>query len=120
MIVVALLSILSSIALPAYTGLVQKGARGDAMAVLNDVRLQQERHRMSEVAYAVTLSSLSIDPSTPNGRYNIAISSANSGSFVATATPTGPQTSDSCGTFAITQNGPDTSGSYANDECWRR
>lgn len=120
MIAVAVVTILSLVAIPAYTSFVQKSARSDAMAVLMDLRLSQERYRQNNSSYALTLASVSIDATSPNGKYNIAMVNAGAGSFLATATPAGGQASDDCGTYAVDQNGPNTTGSYANNACWKR
>lgn len=120
MIAVAVVTILALVAIPSYTSFVQKSARGDAMAVLMDMRLKQERYRQNNSSYAVTLASVSIGTSSPNGKYNVAIVNAGAGTFLATATPAGTQASDSCGTFAVDQNGPNTTGGYANNACWKR
>lgn len=120
LIVVAIIAVVATIAIPSYTSYTQKSARADAMAALNDVRLQQSRYRLSNPRYAMALASISVDSTSPNGRYTVAITAANAASFSATATPSGSQVGDSCGTFAIGQNGPVTTGSYANDACWRR
>ena len=120
LVIVAIVAILATIGIPAYTGFVQKTARADAMAALWDVRLEQEKYRMTNPTYAVTLSSLGVDATTPNGKYAISIDSAGAGSFTALAAPQGTQTGDtSCGTFAINQNGPLHTG-YANATCWKR
>jgi type IV pilus assembly protein PilE len=120
LIAVAVIVILAAIAIPIYNTFTQKSARSDAMAVLMDLRLEQEKYRLKNPNYAVTLGSVNIDSTSPNNKYDIDITAAGVASFTATATPTGSQVSDSCGTFAINQSGPDTTGSYANDSCWRR
>jgi len=120
MIAVAVVVIIATIAIPTYTSFVRKSARSDAMSVLMDLRLQQETYRLKNPSYAVSLSSVDIDTPSPNGKYNIAITAAGVASFTATATPTGTQSADDCGTFAINQDGPLTSGSYASDACWKR
>jgi type IV pilus assembly protein PilE len=122
MIAVAVVVILSAIAIPAYNSFVLKSARSDAMSALMDLRLQEETYRLKNPEYAVTLSSLGVDATTPNGKYDIAITAADAASFTATASPAAgtSQTSDDCGTFAIDQDGPDTSGSYADASCWKR
>lgn len=120
LITVAIVVILSAIAIPAYTSFVKKSARSDAMASLMELRLEQEKYRLMHPNYAVTLSSVHVDSATPNNKYDISIGAAGVASFSATATPKGTQADDSCGTFAVNQDGPVTTGSYANDSCWKR
>ena len=58
-------------------------------------------------ADAVTNTGLCIATSSDR-LYTLAITAASRTAFTATATPTGDQTADSCGTFAVDQDGPAT------------
>lgn len=123
MITVAVIVVLGMIAIPAYNSFVLKSARSDAMAALMDLRLAQEKWRANHTSYATTAGSLNVDSTSPNGKYSIAVVAGSTGAatFKATATPQGSQASDTeCGTFAINQNGPVTSGAYASAACWKR
>lgn len=120
MITVAVVVILSAIAIPLYSSFVQKSARSDAMSALMDLRLQQETYRLKHPNYAVTLSSIDVDSTTPNGKYTVSITAAGVATFTAQAAPQGSQAGDDCGTYAINQDGPDNTGSYASASCWKR
>lgn len=133
LIAVAVVAILAMVAIPAYTSFTQKAARSDAMAVLMDLRLEQEKYRVKNPSYTSSVSDLTTstaagldvqvdgsDVVSPNKKYTISITAAGTASFTATAAPRGSQSGDGCGTFAINQNGPLTTGGYANDGCWKR
>lgn len=120
-VAVAIISILAAVAIPAYRDYVMKTRRSDAMNALNEILMQQEIWRTSHTAYTTNLvADLGLTASSDQGYYTLSIPSASATTFSATSAPTGSQSSDSCGTFAIDVNGPDTSGGYANSTCWRR
>jgi type IV pilus assembly protein PilE len=121
MITVAVIAILASIALPAYNDSVRKGRRGQAKADLVELAQTLERHYTVNGRYdanrngsAYTLP-ITQSPKTGTAYYNIAASTRTQTAFTLTATPTGAQTSDSCGTLTIDQAGaktPTTSGCF--------
>jgi type IV pilus assembly protein PilE len=139
MIVVAVVAVLAAVALPFYRAQVQKGRRADAMNALEDLGLAQAGFRANCPHYAqlhesdpanVTCAStpgaskVHGQTTSPEGYYQVAIvaGSASATAYEATAAPIAgtSQENDDCGTFAIDQDGPDTSGSYADETCWRR
>lgn len=119
MIVLAVLAVLVVAALPTYEGFVQRSKRNDAMSSLLRVQLLQEKWRGDNTTYAA-LGSIWSGSASQEGFYNLAITSNTASTYRVTATPTGAQASDSCGTFALNQDGPDYSGSYADQDCWGR
>lgn len=60
MIAVAVVAILTAIALPAYQSSVQKGRRADAMAAISRIQQAQERWRGNNPTYSTSLSALSV------------------------------------------------------------
>ncbi|MGJ0489859.1 type IV pilin protein [Methylobacter sp.] len=119
MIVVAIIGILASIAYPAYTEYVKKAKRADAKAALLNAQLAQEKHRASNTTYSDDLDEINVAAASADGYYTIAISGTpDATTYTMTATPTGSQTGDSCGTFAVNQAGKLTTGSYADADCW--
>jgi type IV pilus assembly protein PilE len=120
MIVVAIIGIIAAVAYPSYTEYVREARRSDAMAALLAAQLEQEKYRANNTTYAGTLALAGIAATSPEGFYNMAVVSADGVSFVVTAAPTGLQTGDGCGTFAVDENGPDYSGTYADADCWQR
>ncbi len=122
MIVVAIVAILGSIALPAYQDSLRKGRRADAMTSLLQIQMQQEKWRANNPTYNSALSGLGWSGTDSlEGYYTVAISASSAITFTATATPKsgGPQSGDSCGTFTITSNGPDIS-TTAKKKCWNK
>jgi type IV pilus assembly protein PilE len=59
MITVAIIAILSAIALPSYLDYVRKGKRADARALLQAAAITQEKYRLSNPTYANTTGALS-------------------------------------------------------------
>ena len=86
MVVVAIVAILSAIALPSYKGYVQKGRRVDAKDALVAIQLAQEKYRGNNTAYTTTITDLGLTTSSTQNYYTLAISSATGTSFTATAT----------------------------------
>ncbi|MCP5419133.1 MAG: type IV pilin protein [Gammaproteobacteria bacterium] len=128
MIAVAIVAILAAIALPAYQDQIRKARRGDAEAVLLEAAQWMERYYTANNRYD--------DPANPGNPptgfpltkspkaggdtfYTIAISAVSANAFTLTATPAGPQTSDTCGNLTYTNTGvKGRSGTAALDTCW--
>lgn len=131
MIVVVVIGILASIAVPAYQGFLERSRRSDAITALLNVQMAQEKFRANCTQYAEDFGgggcgALELDMSTTSqeGHYSLDIDAANTDAtgFVVEAAPLagGAQANDDCGTFAINQDGPDYSGAYADSGCWGR
>ena len=118
LVVVVIVAILASIALPSWTAQVQKSRRADARVMLMMVQVEQQKYRSNYSTYASSMTALGLSSYESGDYYNGAIASADATSYTATATPTGSQSGDSCGTFAVNQMGTDTTGSYADADCW--
>lgn len=126
MVVVVIVGILASIAVPSYRNYVIRTQRTDAMSALLRVQAAQEKFYLQNNTYA---SNALLDDAPPaglgisgteNGWYALAITSADlSRTYTVTATPVsgGPQASDShCASFSITSTGAK---SATNTDCWR-
>jgi type IV pilus assembly protein PilE len=126
LIVVVVIGILTAIAIPSYLDQVRKGRRADAMDALERIQMAEAAWRANHPSYTADLTGdLALATTSVGGYYNqIGIVPAATITFktmfTATARPTGAQASDDCGTFAINQDGPDYSGTYADANCWRR
>ena len=123
LIVVVIIGILAVVALPAYQDMVQSSRRADARNALLSAQMAMEKYRGDNQSYATSPAALGISTTSPDGYYTIDVdaSATNATAFVMTATPVsgGPQAGDSCGTFAVSQDGPNSSGSYASADCWK-
>jgi len=108
MIVIAIIGILASIALPAYQNSITKSRRADAQGALLGFANAMERHFTTNSSYlgAAGTQASPIDTGSPwifSSRspvdtsttfYNLTISTATATMFTLTATPTGPQVGD--------------------------
>lgn len=133
MVVVAIIAILASFAMPAYIRYGQRARRVDAKELLMRVAAAQERYYTNFNRYAVNpltaatslgLTSLSSD----RGYYTIASANGATGntqSYVLTATPVpgGAQAADQCGALTVNNTGVKTPIATAmpqnsNGPCW--
>ena len=131
MIVVAIVGILSAVAIPSYQEYIRRGARSEAKAGLLQAAQWMERAATVSGVYPTTAANgANFFPTglskVESNRYAIALPAANSTStaFLLTATPQNSQTGDKCGTFTLTHNGVRnntglTSGTTSAD-CWNR
>ncbi|MCP5330916.1 MAG: type IV pilin protein [Pseudomonadales bacterium] len=127
MIVVAILGVLAAVALPAYQQSVRAGARAEAQSLLLQVAANQERFYSDNNSYSTNANPL-VSPAlatltTEGGNYQVSVAACGSGTiancFIATATPQGAQTADSCTTLTLTNTGLKGSTGDTVDNCWR-
>ena len=120
MIVMVIISVLASIAIPSWTAMVQKSRRSDAVNILLLAQVEQEKYRANNTTYASSMSDLGLSTydSADREHYQVVVQSASATAYLITAAPNGAQSGDTeCGTFAIRQTGPDHTG-YAALTCW--
>lgn len=104
MITVMIIAILAAIAYPTYSAQVRKGARKEAVGVVLEVAGRLERIRSQLFAYPTTPADrTAVGQSTR--RYTVAVTGSTATTFTITATPTGDQANDACGTFTYTNAG---------------
>lgn len=107
MVVVAIVAIIASIAIPTYNEQVRKSRRADAARFVGDLQLRLEQWRAENPCYAPSGGSCGAYaasgtyPTTPNSTqspyYTISIPAATATTYTITATPTGVQNGDRCG-----------------------
>ena len=132
MIVVAIATILVSVAIPSYQAYVQKSRRTEARSALMDLAGREERWFSSNNAYTNVPANLGYGTFTPvgSGYYNITIpppTAAAPGNpptqagYTITATATGIQANDTiCTSFTVDQTGTQTStGTGTVQTCWQ-
>jgi type IV pilus assembly protein PilE len=130
MIVVVIVAVLASIAVPSYRQYVLRTHRTEAKSALLKLAASQEKFYLQNNTYA-TDSQLTTAPpnglgmpaTTENGWYTLSIANgANATTFSATATATGAQTADTaCASLTITALGVKTatkSGGTTSTVCW--
>jgi type IV pilus assembly protein PilE len=129
MIVVVVVAILASIAIPSYRNYVLRAHRVEAKTALLNLAAAQEKYYLQNNTYAPQADltdappdGLGLTSSTENGWYTIAINSASTTAFAATATAANSQTQDTaCATFTINAlgvKGATKSGGAASTVCW--
>jgi type IV pilus assembly protein PilE len=119
LVVMVIMGILAMLAVPAYLAYVQKSRREDAIASLTRLQLEQEKWRANHPSYGA-LADVWTGTDSAEGYYTLAVTGSDATGYGATAAPKagGPQVGDACGTFAVDQEGPDYSGTYADARCW--
>lgn len=101
MIVVAILGIISAIAIPSYQNQVRESRRQDGITFLMQLKMQQEDFRLTNNSYA---SSAQLG-NPANDFYTFTASNVTATTFTLTATAKGSQSSDSgCTTLTLDQS----------------
>jgi type IV pilus assembly protein PilE len=129
MIVVAIVGVLTSIAVPSFEAPLHKARRSDALVATMQVQAAQERLRSNVSRYG-SLAELGMAALTSNGHYRLALADATEDGYVLLATATGAQARDTaCRHLKLTSHqlnlahasGPDAGVANADDvnrKCW--
>lgn len=132
MIVVAIIGILSAIALPSYNEYIRRGHRADARAGLLQAQQWLERASTATGVYPTALPN-ALQWKNADGtddltkRYTIAFQALNTNAaYTLTATPRGAQIGDKCGTYTLSNtglrgaNGKTSDQAGYNPDCWSK
>ncbi|MCL7714191.1 type IV pilin protein [Stenotrophomonas mori] len=116
MIVVVILGVLASIALPSYSRHVQKTRRAAGAACALAVSHQLERYYTTQLSYqgAPDAAALSAVCDADARRFYTIETQVAARSYTVSANPTGAQSGDSCGTLTVDHQGARTPASG----CW--
>lgn len=120
MVVVAIIAILSSIALPAYREYVVKTRRAAATVCLQQQAQFMERFYTTNLTYAgaPNLTVAGCDPGIADF-YTFSRSGLAAKTFTLQAAPTGSQSDPQCGTLSLNATGVQgETGSGAVKDCW--
>lgn len=116
-----IVGILAAIVLPSYQKQIQKTRRSDAKSALIGAAGQMERYFTERSTYATaTLGSGGVyAATTENGYYALSLANLSGTTYTLTATPSGAQAGDACGTMTYTEQGTKgVTGSLPVNECW--
>jgi type IV pilus assembly protein PilE len=127
MITVAIIGILSAVALPSYQRYVERGHRANAKTVLLEAAQFMERYRSANFKYVDSLDAaptlparLQVSPAEGAKRYNIAFSGTTTATeFTLTATPSG-WTDNTCGNLTLNNLGIRGQSTGDAATCWNR
>ena len=130
MIVVAVIAIITAIAVPSYQRQVMRSKRSDALVALQQVAAAQERFYAINSRYSTNADPFAAtdDIDSPEALYTVAVDINAAGTtYTATASPAdgGSQEADThCASFTLTNTGVKGSTGTYNDDgegamCWR-
>lgn len=127
MIVVAIVAIIATIALPSYQDSVRKSRRADAVLALQRIQIEQEKFRAECPTYASNVAGtrtcnglgLNLATSSSDGYYTLALAGVTATGYTAEATATGTQADDTrCTVLTLAVAGLTLTRTPA--ECWTR
>jgi type IV pilus assembly protein PilE len=129
MIVVVIIGVLASIAVPSYTAYVENGRRAEGKAFALDIASRQERHFTQFSVYATTINgggatsatNLGASDLSENGNYIATITMA-SGATATYRIDVDPQNADpECEILTLTNTGARdiVGGTGTKADCWR-
>lgn len=121
LIAVAIVGILSAIAIPSLNHHILKGHRSDAYASILKIQLAEERYRGYNTTYGNLSQVWGGVTSTEGGRYTMSISNVSATSYTITATAVSAQSSDSedgvsCAAIVLSYSAGTATKTPAN--CW--
>ena len=128
MIVVAMIAILATVALPSYQSSVRKARRADARSALVTTAQLMERYATENATTGYSTATLSIvpgptvvaRPASENGYYLLSLTNLTATTFTLQAAPQGGQAVDECATFTLDERGVRgvTGATQTAAQCW--
>ncbi|MET0934676.1 MAG: type IV pilin protein [Luteibacter sp.] len=126
LIVVVVIGILATIALPSYAEYLRRGRRAEARAGLMQAAQWLERLATANGQYLRDTADFPTAlAAVPSGGYVVSLQATDAATYTLWASPQGAQSGDRCGTFTLTQSGarglvPTGASSELVAECWNR
>ena len=121
-IVIAIVALLSAIAIPNYSHFQKKSLRAEAKTALNKIQTQQERFYVSNFTYTDDLAALGFNGDrSDNGLYILSVPTANEDGFqaIATAAADERQADDAdCQQFSINNLTERDASPDPDGDCW--
>ena len=112
----AVAGVLSGLAWPSFHGALQKSRRADALVVLTQAQVAQERWRFNQRSYG-SLAQIGIAPASSGGHYTLAVLEVDADRYVLQATAAGAQSADhACRVLRLTVDGAMATRSSGFDE----
>ena len=128
MIVVALVGLLATVALPSYQNSIRKARRADARAALVTTAQLMERYSTEHAGSGYSTATISTvpgptvvtRPASDNGYYALSLANLTATTFTLRAAPQGAQVADGCATLTLDERGVRgvSGGTLATSECW--
>lgn len=127
LIVVAVIAILTAIALPMYRDYVIRANRSDAIIALTELANLEEKHFSNQLAYTTSFTTLSYPTKSPNDFYDLSIATSGTVGYTLTATPAAGESQandDTCQQFTLNSFGQrtalDSDANSTSQKCWNR
>lgn len=120
MIVLAIITIIASIAVPSYMNQVRKSKRTDAMSALLKMKMEEEIWRSDHPSYTSEMGTagLNLPTTTEGGYYTLSIPEATAYAFTLKATAVGDQANDGVGGQTCKILTIDQNNNKSPDVCW--
>jgi type IV pilus assembly protein PilE len=128
--VMAIVAILTAIALPQYWQFIARGHRSEARSTLTHAAQWMERWRTERGVYQTSPQnaappplppSLQQSPASGAASYNITVATPTPATYTLTATPVGPMATDACGNLTLDSTGlRGNTGALDITTCWGR
>ncbi len=128
--VMAIVAILTAIALPQYWQFIARGHRSEARSTLTHAAQWMERWRTERGVYQTSAQnaappplppSLQQSPASGAASYNITVATPTPATYTLTATPVGPMAADACGDLTLNSTGlRGKTGALDINTCWGR
>ena len=116
-VTVAIVAILTAIAIPAYTEQVRKSRRADGKAVALQMVQALERWHTVNNTYA-DFSTTMNSPTDDDPFYIVTAEDLSVTTYTVSAEPQGDQVHDKCGTLTVSQTGARTPNDDDLSDCW--
>lgn len=119
LIAIAIVAILTAIAIPAYNNYILQARRADGQTTLLDLANRMEQYFTQNNTYVgATPANVGVNVASPQGFYTISIGNLGASTYTLTAAPAGSQVNDtSCGNLTLDQLGQKGRSGTATD-CW--